>query len=89
MTFDPCAQAAELQHLTKQNEFLQEKLSFQVHIFKKMEFELYAQMCPPSICEKNLVFFQKLTKKINKNLKNINKHINVILDIQLYTNLKT
>ena len=54
-----------------------------------MEFELYAQMCPPSICEKNLVFFQKLTKKINKNLKNINKHINVILDIQLYTNLKT
>ena len=58
-------------------------------IFKKMEFELYAQMCPTSICEKNLVFFQKLTKKINKNLKNINKDINVILDIQLYTNLET
>jgi len=51
-------------------------------IFKKMNFELYAQMCPPLICEKNLVFFQKITKKFNKNLKNINKDINVILDIR-------
>jgi hypothetical protein len=53
-------------------------------IFKKMQFELYAQMCPPLICAKNLVFFEKITKKINKNLKNINKDINVIFDIQLY-----
>jgi hypothetical protein len=47
-------------------------------------FELFAQMCPPLKCLKNLNFFKKITNKFSKTLKIINKNINVILDIQIY-----
>ena len=43
--------------------------------YMNINFELFAQMCPPSICVKNLDFFVKIAQNFDKILKKINKDI--------------
>ncbi len=58
------------------------QVSFENKFKKTIHFELFAQMCPPVLCAKNIKLFYQIRDLFQKYMKKINSKIQVDFEIQ-------
>ncbi len=64
------------------------RISYQNQLNHKIEFGLYAQMCPRTVLIKNLLFFYNIKKRLNRILNKIHPNIHAYFTIETYNSSK-